>query len=117
MAVDDPEDVVEQVTGVGAGETALAARLREGLAREARAKHVMFGDVLPGEPDVGSRPDPEVQVIQFPEVAVDLRREDAFVTESGQRHMKATKTGEQVDESETRITHVAYARARQNAAR
>lgn len=52
VAINDLEDVLEQVARFWAFETELVAGLGERLARKASAEHVVWGNVIPASSNV-----------------------------------------------------------------
>ena len=82
-------------------EPALGPRFGERLTWETGAENVMRGDVFERHlPNVAVRFYSEVFAVDLAEVFVDLRCEDAFVSQLFQREVESAKTGEQIDESQ-----------------
>jgi hypothetical protein len=103
VTLDNVENLMKQSATGLIYEAQLSARLREGLARETGAQDVMmgYGSLNVGVGDVAydrAAILSEVFTITVAEYGVDLRGEDALVTEFGESHVKATEAGEEVDE-------------------
>jgi len=121
---DDRHDVEEQRPSSPVPEALLLAGLRERLAREARAQHVVLGNSSPDllrielgsvrvRPFTGQRPDVrlnrfcshvrERRPIHTAALLIELDCEHALATEWLQRMVESADAGEQVDEPEGRL--------------
>ena len=87
----------------------LTPGLREWLARKARAKDVVRGD-LPLHrrmSNVSENPSPgirKVDLVQRPQFRIEFRSKDTLVAKCGQRGVEASETGEEVDELQALAT-------------
>jgi hypothetical protein len=96
----DSKQTSKKVAVLATSKAELFARLREGLAWEARAEKLMLRyarDVK--RPDVIARLQPKIERVQLAKLWLNLACQHASETEARQSYVEAAQPGEEVDES------------------